>query len=72
VRFAFGSSFRMRVHAFGGLAAALGRGKPRQGEPSWPPWLQQGAVLLRLLLPPASPRARRIRCCLELQQGELP
>jgi hypothetical protein len=27
VRFAFGSSFRMRVHAFGGLAAALGRGK---------------------------------------------
>jgi hypothetical protein len=27
VRFPFGSSFRMRVHAFGGLAAALGRGK---------------------------------------------
>jgi hypothetical protein len=27
VRFPFSSSFRMRVHAFGGLAAASGRGK---------------------------------------------
>jgi hypothetical protein len=27
MRFPFGSSFRMRVHAFGGLTAALGRGK---------------------------------------------
>jgi hypothetical protein len=41
------------------------RPTPRSGRRSCP-----GAVLLQLLLPPASPRMRWTRCCLELQQGE--
>jgi hypothetical protein len=50
----------------GPLAPAVER-RPtqRSGRRSCP-----GAVLLRLLLPPASPRSRWTRCCLELQQGE--
>jgi hypothetical protein len=50
----------------GPLAPAVERrSTPRSGRRSCP-----GAVLLRLLLPPASPRSPWTRCCLELQQGE--